>query len=852
MKLSYRLLILTLMLGAIGSASTAFGQSEIVVEWADSNGDVIVNALRDAIANDDPRPDDRVYVLKRGGLYWNEDRIEVEGFHLRIHGQTADEADPAEAFVCGANFDEDCGPAIIQRKTREDGSVDGLMIQTSGSGSHMTMDNIWMMGQTSDGARTSWQPIRMNASDSRYSFDNVVFDRNNGQHLGIAGVNSDLTIINSVFRNLLSPAQQWEGMSMQFDAGADSVIVENNTFINMGFTTIKNEAAPINYLRANHNTYVNVGRNFSSGAIWKEAYITNNVFINYFWHGEQPSEYEDPNRFDDFAGFINIAAMPSQFGTDLDRRIVVANNSFWRDDAFADGMPDDIRAQPVVNGITSGWFASFDGMVMQNNVTDVMAEVTTYPSDIIPAMIQHITELRGGSSTATLYYYDPGRDESCPECNIWPLPEDFSYETAMLLDAGTDGLPLGDLNWFPDSKTDFEANKAEYVAALESLAGSRTELIIVGSEEADTGTLTSASVQGVDGFTYYRMENSGSIEWTFEIPTAGTYDLSIGTRMAFGTKGQHITIDGQRFKNQAFPDNSEFMWDAGVLGSDWIAYRITPDTVWVSDDANFAGPEVLDLEAGMHTLRISPSWGFQDFSGFSFIDPTTEDTVVTVTAPDAVVEGVVPNCDEADFCPTGFESVALEAGGSVALNFDFPVDGQYMARIFYGSDAGSSADVNVDDVAAVEGISFSAGIGDVLTEQFAATAGVHTVTIVSAAGGLNIDFVQLIQVSGGTGVGNEYAELPEGYSLDQNYPNPFNPNTTISYTLAAPTNVRIIVYDMLGRQVQVLTNHAYPIGTFEVVWDGRNAGGDRVSSGVYFYRMETEVGVQTRRMVFYK
>ena len=851
MKLSYRLLILTLVLGAVGSASTAYAQSEMVVEWADSNGDVIVNALRDVIANDTLRPDDRVYVLKRGGFYWNEDRIQVEGFHLRIHGQTAEEADPAEAFVCGTNFDEDCGPAIIQRKTRDDGSVDGLMIQTSGSGSHMTFDNVWFMGQTSDGVRTSWQPIRMNANDSQYSFDNVVFDRNNWQHLGNAGANTDLTVTNSLFRNIFGPAQQWEGMGMQFDAGADSVIIENNSFMNLGFTVIKNEAAPINYFRANHNTFINVGRTFSSGSLWKEGYITNNVFVNYFWHGEQPSEYEDPNAIGDFRGFFDVWSMPSQFGTNLDRRIVVANNSFWRDEAFAAGMPDDIRAQPVFSDSTMGWFAAFDGMVMQDNFTDVRAEVATYP-DVVPDMIQNITELRGGSSTAQLYNYDPGRDEGCFECNIWPTPEDFSYETAMLVDAGTDGLALGDLNWFPDDKADFEANKADYVAAVEALAGARIELTIVASEEADMGTLTSASVQGVEGFTYYRMESSGSIEWTFEIPTAGTYDLAIGTRMAFGTKGQHLTIDGQRFKNQAFPGNGEFVWDGNVLGPDWVEYRITPDSIWVSDNANFVGPEVLDLEAGTHTLRITPSWGFQDFSGFSFIDPTTEDTVVTVTAPDAVAEGVVPNCDESEFCPTGFESVALEAGGSVAMNFDFPADGQYVARIFYGSEAGSSADLSLDGVAAVEGISFAAGVGDVLTAQFAGTAGVHSVTIASAAGGLNIDFVQLIQVSGGTGVGNEYTELPDGYALDQNYPNPFNPTTTISYTLAAPSNVRITVYDMLGRQVQMLSNSVQPAGTFDVTWDGRNAGGQLVSSGVYFYRMETEVGAQTRRMVFLK
>ena len=133
MKYSYSLLFLLLMPGFIVRPSTVQAQDEVlVVEWADENGDVIINALRDAIANDTDRPDNRVYMLKRGGFYWNEDRIQYEGFHLRIIGETAEEADPAEAFVCGPNFDEDCGPAIIQRTRRADQSIDGVMIQNSG------------------------------------------------------------------------------------------------------------------------------------------------------------------------------------------------------------------------------------------------------------------------------------------------------------------------------------------------------------------------------------------------------------------------------------------------------------------------------------------------------------------------------------------------------------------------------------------------------------------------------------------------------------------------------------------------------------------------------------------------
>lgn len=849
MRIHFKLLLLSMALAVSGTVSTAQAQSELVVEWADANGDVMINALRDVVANDTLRPDDRVYKLKRGGFYWIEDRIEVEGFHLRIIGETADEADPAEAFLCGQNMDEDCGPAIIQRVHRDDGSNDDLMAQTSGSGSHVTMKHVWLMGQTDQGVRTNWQPFRMNASDSRYVFDYVVFDRNNWQHLGNAGANTDLFVTNSMFRNIFGPAQQWEGMGMQFDAGADTVVVENNTFLNLGFTTIKNEAVPVNYFRANHNTYVNVGRTFSSGAIWKEAYVTNNVFVNYFWHGEQPSEYDDPNRPDQpYLGFFNIWAMPSQYGTDLDRRIVLANNSFWRDEQFAAMMPADIRSQPFVSDSTTSWFDAFNGMVMQGNFAAMTPDLATYPADIIPSMVQNITELRGGSSTAASYYFDPGRDETCFACNVWPVGEDFSYTTPALLTGGTDGLPLGDLNWFPDAKAEFIANQAANVQAIEDMAGARIELTVLGSGEADQGTLTDATIETVEGFTFYEMQSSGFIEWPFEIPAAGTYDLVIGTRLAFGTKGQHISIDGNRFKNQAFPGNGEFVFSADVLGGDWVEYRITPDTVWVSNESGIAGPEVLTMEAGMHAFRIEPSWGFQQFSSIAFIDPATEDTVAMAGAPDAAAEGVVPNCEEGVYCPTGFKSVALNALGSVALNFEFPSEGQYLTRIYYDAPNGGSGRLLLDG-SSVADINFASSQGDLLSAQFAATAGMRTLTLESDAGGFNVDYIQLVAVSGGP-TGKERNELPEGYELSQNYPNPFNPTTTISFTIAQPGDVRLTVFDLMGRKISTLVDRTMPVGTFNVTWDATATSA--LANGVYFYRLETSVGQQVRAMVLLK
>ncbi|MCF7805737.1 MAG: fibronectin type III domain-containing protein [Candidatus Marinimicrobia bacterium] len=90
------------------------------------------------------------------------------------------------------------------------------------------------------------------------------------------------------------------------------------------------------------------------------------------------------------------------------------------------------------------------------------------------------------------------------------------------------------------------------------------------------------------------------------------------------------------------------------------------------------------------------------------------------------------------------------------------------------------------------------------------------------------------------------------FSLAQNYPNPFNPTTQIQYDIPQKTQVRISVYDMLGRQVAVLVNKSVEPGRYTVDWDGRDAYGHAVSSGVYFYRIATTEFTDVRKMVFMK
>lgn len=86
-------------------------------------------------------------------------------------------------------------------------------------------------------------------------------------------------------------------------------------------------------------------------------------------------------------------------------------------------------------------------------------------------------------------------------------------------------------------------------------------------------------------------------------------------------------------------------------------------------------------------------------------------------------------------------------------------------------------------------------------------------------------------------------------ALHQNYPNPFNPGTRICYDLAQAGDVRLALYDVLGREVRVLVTGQQSAGRYSVEWDGCDANGQLASSGIYFSRLQVRQFVASRKML---
>ena len=122
--------------------------------------------------------------------------------------------------------------------------------------------------------------------------------------------------------------------------------------------------------------------------------------------------------------------------------------------------------------------------------------------------------------------------------------------------------------------------------------------------------------------------------------------------------------------------------------------------------------------------------------------------------------------------------------------------------------------------------------GETFTSGFVLTPESETITVQLAA--TNIQGSQ---------------EQPDRFNLQQNYPNPFNPTTTIRYALAAPTSVRLKVYNSLGQHVKTLVDASQAAGAQEVIWDGTDHANQQAGAGTYIYELATEHSTLQRPMM---
>lgn len=577
------------------------------------------------------------------------------------------------------------------------------------------------------------------------------------------------------------------------------------------------------------------------------------------------------------------------YGPNEGRRIVMTKNYAYLDSRFiAKYAPAGVQRAYFIDPITkldyldiysvggaadghmyvrdTVWLTSFPAG-MTDPLNDVNWQKPQYNltgATMLDSMWASITTIRALLTPGAQFAY---KQNSAWTDYTWPLPESFTYTDANLVGKGTDGLNIGDLNWFPTQKATFLANKATYVAAIEALAGQVIVFKIDTTAEAEFGGLGgTATVDKFTGFSYFDMASGGFIQWDFNLTTGGVYGMNVWSNLRKqGMRGEHFFINGNEIHDiigwgelefRASTNSADWMPGRGVgigLPDDrWQWYFYPKDSILAAEQANFV------FKAGKNTIKITPSWGYQDFAGIDLIATgvtpplgqtiTGANLVIALRAPDATTSVVTPKGEGAPWIPSLFKSAKMGTGGTDTLTLTASAAGTYRLRIFGQNYTSSAQMITIKEGATTLATpslpkvkSDTTGL-DVVSSGFSLSAGSHKFVLSGA--NVYIDQVQLIKqtVSSAGDVG-----VPERYALAQNYPNPFNPTTTINFTLAKASNVKLTVYNVLGQKVATLVDtHMYP-GAYSVQFDAKT-----LASGVYFYRLEAGGFTADKKMLLVK
>lgn len=163
-------------------------------------------------------------------------------------------------------------------------------------------------------------------------------------------------------------------------------------------------------------------------------------------------------------------------------------------------------------------------------------------------------------------------------------------------------------------------------------------------------------------------------------------------------------------------------------------------------------------------------------------------------------------------------------------------DGSFYVGLRYGP---TTPDIGIDETPPIDDMSYikvGSGSWEKLTTL-----------------GLNYDvMIRCLLDSALVSIAQKDPALIDHFQLLQNYPNPFNPSTSISFMVPAEMNgekVILKVYDLLGREVTTLLNGILEPGVHQIQWNGKNAAGNQVTSGIYFYTVKAGDLVRTRKMI---
>ena len=384
-------------------------------------------------------------------------------------------------------------PPLIAPFINEDNSSPDNIAVTIDNG-YIHFKNLYLLGTRFDGLQLTSQCV--SARDGcRLIMENCVFE--NFGSTGTANIlntwnaiGSDIFISNCLFRNNQSDIPQNPGMNWAGPGvfAIDTMIIKNSTFFVFGGNVV-GSGSSIGYLEFDHNTiFMQTKSSPFSMRQMHNARITNNIFYSVYSSGlDSMHAFCAPGLSSNFCGQPAILMLDSLYEdlegdpyylTEAERKIEAVNNAYFWPQTIRDNF-DILNSDPkyqIVGGkiYAPVWVAtppgteailtdrdSWPGIDIYTNNDNIDpgfdAALVQTASDNMAGFVRHIWENGGNGAGAKPFVYlsDPIYvfavvAENWAEMQGYPVRENLRYTNPALLTAGTDGLPLGDLNWFPE------------------------------------------------------------------------------------------------------------------------------------------------------------------------------------------------------------------------------------------------------------------------------------------------------------------------------------------------------------------------------------------------------------------
>jgi hypothetical protein len=466
-----------------------------------------------------------VYELKRDGYYVLSGELIASGFDLKLIGQS------------GAGE----LPIVIMGTNEEGGDASWNRISCNGN---MELRNIRFPVINSMGGRGWNQLIGFQGEGKTLLMDGCIVDFNDGS-LGMndAATNQSWIFTNNLFR--YNGQEEWGGSWTGFGpiikrVDLEMVYYENNTFVDCIAPILVHEAGVIKNFWFNHNTIVNNAQFLMRSEYWSQAIMMNNLFVNAHFAGETVKlrDGQDPDKLP--YGVVTVAA-PSAEGDTLGlspaaQRVfaLMLNNNYVSPEIKAFWLQAAVDFDSVDYQVAD--VNQYDGF-LNSRALSMLADKTTYPLFHLgtiksenPGFTDFTFNFQGMINHARSMFGQWSIDETVrwgghPEGNdmmLFPVAKDvfdLSYSNDNLKTGGYQGYPMGDLNWFPDVKTSWEAdaNKETYESILAKI-------------KAGTFTSVKKTMQGVSGLQLsqnFPNPVSSTTTISFHIPEATHVSLNV-------------------------------------------------------------------------------------------------------------------------------------------------------------------------------------------------------------------------------------------------------------------------------------------------------------------------------------